>query len=96
MKPPPRTDRLPAVLRPLRREHVEFQHLLAAGGERQAIHDLSCAIADVGRAYDVAQVAYNRLGASQDQYRRAYDAFFELQIRRSRDLLVHGLADEAA
>jgi outer membrane protein TolC len=56
--------------------------------ERQAIHDLSCAIADVDRAYDVAQVAYNRLSASQDQYRRAYDAFFELGGKVSLELVL--------
>jgi len=46
--------------------------------ERQAIHDLSGAYADVDRAYTLAQVAYNRLAAAQDQYRRAEDAFFNL------------------
>ncbi|MEX2115054.1 MAG: TolC family protein [Pirellulales bacterium] len=56
--------------------------------ERQAIHDLSCAIADVDRSYDVAQVAFNRLGAAQDQYRRAYDAFFELGGKVSLELVL--------
>ncbi len=56
--------------------------------ERQAIHDLSSAIADVARSYEVTQVAYNRLGAAQDQYRRAYDAFFELGGKVSLELVL--------
>jgi outer membrane protein TolC len=56
--------------------------------ERQAIHDLSSAVADVDRAYDVMQVAYNRLHAAQDQYARAYDAFFELGGKVSLELVL--------
>jgi outer membrane protein TolC len=56
--------------------------------ERQAIHDLSSAVADVDRAFDVMQVSYNRLTAAQDQYRRAYDAFFELGGKVSLELVL--------
>jgi outer membrane protein TolC len=56
--------------------------------ERQAIHDLSAAVADVTRAYDVMQVEYNRLNAAQEQYRRAYDAFFELGSKVSLELVL--------
>lgn len=56
--------------------------------ERQAIHDLSSAVADVNRAYDVMQVAFNRLSAAQDQYGRAYDAFFELGGKVSLELVL--------
>jgi outer membrane protein TolC len=56
--------------------------------ERQAIHDLSAAVADVNRAYDVMQVEYNRLNAAQEQYRRAYDAFFQLGGKVSLELVL--------
>ncbi|MGD9723898.1 MAG: TolC family protein [Pirellulales bacterium] len=56
--------------------------------ERQAIHDLSAAIADVTRAYDVMQVAYNRLKAAEDQYGRAKDGFFELGGKVSLELVL--------
>jgi hypothetical protein len=46
--------------------------------ERQAVHDLSAAIADAQRAFTVRQVAYNRLDAAQRQNILARNAFFEL------------------
>jgi hypothetical protein len=46
--------------------------------ERQAVHDLSSAVADAQRAYAVRQVAYNRLDAAQKQNVLARNAFFEL------------------
>ncbi len=56
--------------------------------ERQAIHDLSASIAEVARSYDVMQVGYNRMVAAQDQYSRAYDAFFELGGKVSLELVL--------
>ena len=56
--------------------------------ERQAIHDLSAAVADVDRSYEVMQVAFNRLNAAQDQSRRASDAFFELGGKVSVELVL--------
>ena len=46
--------------------------------ERQAVHDLSAAVADAQRAFTVRQVAYNRLDAAQKQNDLARNAFFEL------------------
>jgi hypothetical protein len=68
--------------------HIARERAVLQEQERQAIHDLSGAIADVDRSYDVAQVAFNRLTASQDQYRRAYDAFFELGGKVSLELVL--------
>lgn len=56
--------------------------------ERQAIHDLSNAFADTDRAYDLMQASYNRLAAAQEQFRRAYDAFFELGGKVSLELVL--------
>lgn len=56
--------------------------------ERQAVHDLSAAYADVDRTYALAQVAYNRLAAAQDQYERANNAFFNLGARVSLELVL--------
>ncbi len=56
--------------------------------ERQAIHDLAGAYADSQRAYTLMQVSYNRMAAAQDQYRRAYDGFFELGGKVSLELVL--------
>ena len=56
--------------------------------ERQAIHDLSGAYANVDRAYALVQVAYNRLAAAQEQYRRADNAFFNLGGKVSLELVL--------
>jgi hypothetical protein len=56
--------------------------------ERQAVHDLSAAYADTERAYVLEQVAYNRLLAAQDQYERAYNAFFNLGGKVSLELVL--------
>ena len=56
--------------------------------ERQVIHDLSAAYADTRRAYMLMELAYNRLVASQDQSRRAYDSFFELGGKVSLELVL--------
>ena len=55
--------------------------------ERQAIHDLAAAFADADRAYNLNQVAQDRLAAAQDQYHRAFDAFFELGGKVSLELV---------
>jgi hypothetical protein len=56
--------------------------------ERQAVHDLADAFGDVPRAHALMQVAQNRLAAAQDQYQRAYDAFFELGGKVSLELVL--------
>ena len=56
--------------------------------ERQAIHDLAAAFADADRAFNLNEVAKDRLAAAQDQYRRAYDAFFELGGKVSFELVL--------
>jgi outer membrane protein TolC len=58
--------------------------------ERQAIHDLAAAFADVDRAFTMSQVANNRMAAAQDQYIRAKDAFFELGGKVSLELVLDG------
>jgi outer membrane protein TolC len=56
--------------------------------ERQAVHDLSAAYADSQRAYALMHASYNRLNAAQDQYRRAYVAFFDLGGKVSLELVL--------
>ncbi len=56
--------------------------------ERQVIHDLTAAYADTQRAHVLIELAYNRLNACQDQFRRAYDSFFELGGKVSLELVL--------
>ena len=68
--------------------HVARERAILEEQERQAIHDLSAAYADSQRAYALMHASYNRLNAAQDQYRRAYVAFFDLGGKVSLELVL--------
>jgi hypothetical protein len=68
--------------------HIARERAILEEQERQAIHDLSAAYADAQRAYTLMQVAYNRLAAAQEQYERAYNAFFNLGGKVSLELVL--------
>jgi outer membrane protein TolC len=67
---------------------VARERVILEDQERQVIHDLTGAYADTQRAYLMMELAYNRLNACQDQFRRAYDAFFELGGKVSLELVL--------
>jgi hypothetical protein len=68
--------------------HIARERAILEEMERHVIHGLSGAYADVYRAYSLAQVTYNRLGAAQDQYQRAENAFFNLGGKVSLELVL--------
>jgi hypothetical protein len=68
--------------------HIARERAILEEQERQAIHDLSAAYADADRAYALMQAGYNRLSAAQEQYDRAYNAFFNLGGKVSLELVL--------
>lgn len=68
--------------------HIARERAILEEQERQAIHDLSAAYSDAERAYVLMQAAYNRLSAAQEQYERAYNAFFNLGGKVSLELVL--------
>jgi hypothetical protein len=56
--------------------------------ERQATHDLASVYAEVQRSFAFMQVAQNRFATAQEQFDRAYDAFFELGGKVSLELVL--------